>query len=131
MLSINDYVGAYTVTQGSGSGAGGFAMQDGDRIYVGVPAKNASGVSGDTVGMTVWRNEVQVFPMIEDIAASTTNALMTFSGDSNVYWNGELGGEPYWIQFTLVVIGDWKVLYGAVIQTDPEVVGAWGADDRP
>lgn len=130
-MLITDYVGTYVVRQGSTAKAEPH-IEAGDTIYVGTGTHNATPPSTngalETIGMTIWRNGAQVFP-------ATGTGVMTFI-ENSVMWRGQVGTTTNRVQFTVALINDggfatWKALYGAVIQVDPQVVGAWGADDRP
>lgn len=128
--SIYDYVGEYTIRVGSGNSVG-FQFQIGDKIYIGTgEQQHAPEVKGTTVGLSVYRGSAKSFPPPAD-----TPAIFSLEA-GNLVW---IGLDPandleYQIQFTLIELTSggtiFKYLYGAVLQTDPDVVGVWGADDQ-
>jgi hypothetical protein len=125
-MDITDFVGTYTVREGSTSKIG-LSLEIGDIIYVGTGTHGAPVVSGDQVGMSAWSGGTQIFP------PPGTIAMFTYL-NSSLHWEGLMGGALYQIQFSLSRVPGvppWRALYGTVIDVDPEVVGAWGADDRP
>ena len=114
-----EYKGEYWVKQGGGeSSKTGAQIQAGDKVtVVELPQKPTR------YSLTVTRGGV------------TKLELGPLTWDSETY---RLEGEGK-IEGTIVLASIWsqegpyalKVLYGTIIETDPDSVGAWSATDQP
>lgn len=117
-MDPSDFIGTYTVRQGGSSNEAGVVIGQDDVVEL------ANNDAGPGYKITVDGDRLTFAPLIWNADTASLGGagqkLGTIVQVSFYEQEEDLQGRP----------APLKVLYGTIIETDPDSVGAWSADDQ-
>jgi hypothetical protein len=131
-MTVKDFVGTYTVRQGTISSGGSPKLVDlNDTIQIGVGQASPPTLQPDgvvTVGLAVLANG-----SVKPLESNWPNPMeLSFDQNQLRFARGETGVGLEQMVITLLPVGaNYRAIAGNVVVGDPQQAGVWGADDDP